>query len=208
MGRHLRSAGLGSAGLSCPGRDVTLGCADTEHLCSAPHPPPATPSRRRTRPDVCLFSSVDFPALRAEAALRAGWEGSPALAGGISLPLPCCRRSGRSASRSARRLSLSPGVPGRGRRCPQPFPREPARLSALGDDDDSSGVPQEAVLGAGSAEKAVQEIARQSLSCQILACTGAVARHLIHHFCSTDCCFWMLCFTQIFQEPELSSSTA
>lgn len=125
MGRHLRSAGLGSAGLSCPGRDVTLGCADTEHLCSAPHPPPATPSRQRTRPDVCLFSSVDFPALRAEAALRAGWEGSPALAGGISLPLPCCRRSGRSASRSARRLSLSPGVPGRGRRCPQPFPREP-----------------------------------------------------------------------------------
>lgn len=147
MGRHLRSAGLGSAGVSCPGRDVTLGCADAEHLCSAPHPPPGTPSRQRTRLGVCLFSFVDFPALRAEAAAGQGGKVPPPLREGSRFPLPCSRRSGHSASPSARRLCPVPACPGPGPALPAALPEGAGAVSALGDDDDSSGLPQEAVPG-------------------------------------------------------------
>lgn len=96
---------------------VRRGSADTEHPCSAPHPPPGTPSRQRTRPGVCLFYLADFPVLRAKAA--AEWAGSSAPAGGTRFSVPFAAGKGVFAP--------SPDAPGR-----TGTPRSPFRgLSGL-----------------------------------------------------------------------------
>lgn len=151
-GRLCRWPCLGGAQLPGEGREAAT--APARSICSTAHPPPGTPSRQRTRPGVCL-SYVVLIFLFSELKQRHGWEGFPALAGGTSLPAslqppqwqqrfpaPLATGNGASApSRVPQARASTPRSPFRGSR---------RGLSGLGlwdADDDTSGLPPEAVPG-------------------------------------------------------------